>query len=81
MIGAAGGGPVFDGVPRPRPRDGFPAAVFLRVVAGLAQPCRVAEAGGPAGMPGHHVVVMPDGRITIGCAAGVITGLDKAAQP
>ena len=60
---------------------GGPAGVFFGVVAGFAESSAVAQVGGAAIMPGDDVVDVADGRVTVGCAASVVAGLDEAAHP
>lgn len=90
MVGMPGWGADFQGVHPARVRAralvlvlgeryGGPPRVFFGVVAGFAESCAVVQGGGAAFVPGDDVVNMPDGRVTVGGAAGVVPGFDEAS--
>src|SRR6478736_5144067 len=59
----------------------FPAGGFFGVVAGFAEAGGVVRGGRAAGVPGNDVVQVADGRVAVGGAASVVSGLDEAAVP
>lgn len=58
-----------------------PTGGFFGVVAGFTESLAVGEAGGSAVVPRDDVVVVADRGVAVRRAAGVIPGLDEAAQP
>ncbi|SDX47482.1 hypothetical protein SAMN04487912_11378 [Arthrobacter sp. cf158] len=69
LVGVPCGSADFQGVHVARAAvqgPGGPAGVFFGVVAGFAQSCAVGEVRFSAGLPGNHVVDMPDGASQYG---------------
>ena len=79
MVGVAGWGGDFDGVAGSWSGLGFPAGLFFGVVAGFAESGTVFECCWAVVVPGDDVVVVADGCVAVGGAAGVVADLDEAA--
>ena len=77
----AGGGGDVEGVPGAGAWSGGPAGEFFGVVAGFAESGAVVPGGGAVVVPGDDVVEVADGCVAVRGAAGVVAGLDKAAEP
>ena len=81
LVAVAGRGPDFDSVTWSWPWLDGPTGGFFGVVAGLAEPGAVVAGGWSAAVPGNDVVQVPDRGVAVGGPAGVVPGLDEAAEP
>src|SRR6476660_473353 len=79
VVGVAGWRCEYEGMSGSGAGLGAPAWGFFGVVAGFAEPCSVAAAGGAAVVPGDDVVQVADGGVAVGGAAGVVPCLEEPA--
>ena len=85
LVSVPGGRADFQGMDVGIHEPGFgfaaPRGVFFGVVAGFAEPGTVRKVGFATGAPRNHMVNVPNRRIAVGCAAGIVADFNETPKP